>query len=109
MVLVCVAPQKLSSRPPVPDDEEEKENGIAERGDLDEVEVGFDAKGKGKAPISISLKKVCKVCKKPRHEDLILPFPNSTSLDSGRSRLRSMLWVINDIFEGYKDGSNNEY
>ncbi|KAJ0020433.1 hypothetical protein Pint_32559 [Pistacia integerrima] len=44
-------------------EEEGKENGFEEKS-----EENFDAKKKGKAPITISLKKVCKVCKKAGHE-----------------------------------------
>ncbi|PWA69615.1 damaged DNA binding 2 [Artemisia annua] len=55
------------------DDEEEleAENDVVESGDEEEVEnEGSDEKSdvKGKAPITISLKKVCKVCKKTGHQ-----------------------------------------
>ncbi|KAF7833767.1 protein DAMAGED DNA-BINDING 2 [Senna tora] len=51
------------------EEEEEEENGVAKsEDDAEKIEVGLNAKGKGKAPITISLKKVCKVCKKPGHE-----------------------------------------
>ncbi|CAL0315635.1 unnamed protein product [Lupinus luteus] len=52
------------------EEEEEEENGLVVGNDnnSDKSEVGFDAKGKGKIPITIALKKVCKVCKKPGHE-----------------------------------------
>lgn len=41
--------------------EEEQENRVAESGNAEKIEVGLDTKRKGKAPITISLKKVCKV------------------------------------------------
>ncbi|KAJ7964174.1 damaged DNA binding 2 [Quillaja saponaria] len=45
---------------------EEDERLVSDNAEKDEV--GSEAKRKGKAPITISLKKVCKVCKKPGHE-----------------------------------------
>lgn len=55
------------------EEEEEKEQeggeGLPERGSgVGKEETLVDVKKKGKAPITISLKKVCKVCKKPGHE-----------------------------------------
>ncbi|TKY56462.1 DAMAGED DNA-BINDING 2 [Spatholobus suberectus] len=49
--------------------EEEEEDGVTAANEKTEkLEVGSDANRKGKVPITISLKKVCKVCKKPGHE-----------------------------------------
>lgn len=58
------------------DEEEDREEGpfseseeeVTENGCEEKIEEDLDAKRKGKAPITISLKKVCKVCKKPGHE-----------------------------------------
>ncbi|XP_024033790.1 protein DAMAGED DNA-BINDING 2 isoform X2 [Citrus clementina] len=58
------------------DEEEDREEGpfseseeeVTENGREEKIEEDLDAKRKGKAPITISLKKVCKVCKKPGHE-----------------------------------------
>ncbi|KAG2673156.1 hypothetical protein I3760_13G076700 [Carya illinoinensis] len=64
------------------EDEDNREEEEAERGENEEGEEeealenknrerkaeGLDAKKKGKAPITLSLKKVCKVCKKAGHE-----------------------------------------
>ncbi|KAI4306610.1 hypothetical protein L6164_029871 [Bauhinia variegata] len=50
------------------EEEEEEEEERVESKVTEETQVGSDAKRKGKAPITISLKKVCKVCKKPGHE-----------------------------------------
>ncbi|KDP46502.1 hypothetical protein JCGZ_08474 [Jatropha curcas] len=47
---------------------EEEEEGGGENGNGDKNEEDLGSKKKGKAPITISLKKVCKVCKKPGHE-----------------------------------------
>ncbi|XP_061347198.1 protein DAMAGED DNA-BINDING 2 [Gastrolobium bilobum] len=49
-------------------DDEEEEDGVTGNGNTEKLEVGSDASRKGKAPITITLKKVCKVCKKPGHE-----------------------------------------
>lgn len=50
--------------------EEEEEEKVVENKNVDEerMEESLEAKKKGKAPITISLKKVCKVCKKAGHE-----------------------------------------
>ncbi|KAG5064097.1 hypothetical protein JHK85_005280 [Glycine max] len=51
------------------EEEEEEEVGVSTANEKTEkLELGSDANRKGKAPITISLKKVCKVCKKPGHE-----------------------------------------
>ncbi|XP_057726306.1 protein DAMAGED DNA-BINDING 2 [Arachis stenosperma] len=52
------------------EEEEEEDNdvNVAGNGNAERLEVGLDCKRKGKAPITITLKKVCKVCKKPGHE-----------------------------------------
>lgn len=47
---------------------EEEENGVVENEKIEKLEVGFDANRKGKTPITLTLRKVCKVCKKPGHE-----------------------------------------
>lgn len=41
--------------------EQEEENGVAEIGKNEKLEVGLDANRKGKAPITLPLRKVCKV------------------------------------------------
>ncbi|KAF4358811.1 hypothetical protein G4B88_023095 [Cannabis sativa] len=46
----------------------EEEEDVAVRNNGMEPEQSLDPKNKGKAPICISLKKVCKVCKKAGHE-----------------------------------------
>uniref|UniRef100_A0A6N2MZQ3 Uncharacterized protein n=1 Tax=Salix viminalis TaxID=40686 RepID=A0A6N2MZQ3_SALVM len=46
-----------------PEEEDSTKNGNGER-----IEEDLSLKRKGKEPITISLKKVCKVCKKPGHE-----------------------------------------
>ncbi|PON60433.1 Guanine nucleotide-binding protein, beta subunit [Trema orientale] len=48
--------------------EEEEEEEVSEKNNEKEAEEFLDPKRKGKAPICISLKKVCKVCKKAGHE-----------------------------------------
>ncbi|XP_062015485.1 protein DAMAGED DNA-BINDING 2 [Rosa rugosa] len=48
--------------------EEEEEDEPAVLVESENEEKADEAKKKGKAPITISLKKVCKVCKKPGHE-----------------------------------------
>ncbi|PNX79514.1 damaged DNA-binding protein [Trifolium pratense] len=48
--------------------EQEEENGVIENAKIEKLEVGFDANRKGKTPITLTLRKVCKVCKKPGHE-----------------------------------------
>ncbi|EXC01441.1 Protein DAMAGED DNA-BINDING 2 [Morus notabilis] len=50
------------------EEEEEEEGEVSEGENGKEVEETLDAKRKGKSPICISLKKVCKVCKKAGHE-----------------------------------------
>lgn len=52
-----------SESEPEPEEEDSTKNGYGER-----IEEDLSLKKKGKAPITISLKKVCKVCKKPGHE-----------------------------------------
>lgn len=50
-------------------EEEEDDDGVTTASEKTEnLEVGSDANRKGKAPITISLKKVCKVCKRHGHE-----------------------------------------
>ncbi|GKV26200.1 hypothetical protein SLEP1_g35543 [Rubroshorea leprosula] len=51
-----------------PQSEEEEEETVLESENRKANEEASDAKKKGKAPITISLKKVCKVCKKAGHE-----------------------------------------
>ncbi|KAG4954969.1 hypothetical protein JHK87_040563 [Glycine soja] len=51
------------------EEEEEEEVGVSTANEkAEKLDLGSDANRKGKAPITISLKKVCKVCKKPGHE-----------------------------------------
>ncbi|GLT81707.1 hypothetical protein SLE2022_001430 [Rubroshorea leprosula] len=50
------------------DGDEEEEETVLESENRKANEEASDAKKKGKAPITISLKKVCKVCKKAGHE-----------------------------------------
>ncbi|XP_004490593.1 protein DAMAGED DNA-BINDING 2 [Cicer arietinum] len=45
-----------------------EQNGFTENEKTQKLELGFDVNRKGKTPITIALKKVCKVCKKPGHE-----------------------------------------
>jgi len=40
----------------------EEENGVVENEKIEKLEVGFDANKKGKTPITLTLRKVCKVC-----------------------------------------------
>ncbi|KAK2376409.1 DNA damage-binding protein 2 [Trifolium repens] len=47
---------------------EDEENGVTENAKIEKLEVGFDANREGKTPITLTLRKVCKVCKKPGHE-----------------------------------------
>ncbi|XP_057442272.1 protein DAMAGED DNA-BINDING 2 [Lotus japonicus] len=58
--------------------EQEEENGVAEIGKNEKLEVGLDANRKGKTPITLPLRKVCKVCKKPGHES---GFKGATYID----------------------------
>lgn len=53
---------------PAAEIEEEEEDPRTENENEGEIEEALDAKKKGKAPITISLKKVCKVCKRTGHE-----------------------------------------
>ncbi|XP_058747861.1 protein DAMAGED DNA-BINDING 2-like [Vicia villosa] len=46
----------------------EEDNGVAENAKIKKLELGFVGNSKGKTPITLSLQKVCKVCKKPGHE-----------------------------------------
>ncbi|KAK7300953.1 hypothetical protein RJT34_11806 [Clitoria ternatea] len=51
------------------EEEEDNDDGVTtENGKTQKLEAGSDPNRKGKSPITISLKKVCKVCKKPGHE-----------------------------------------
>jgi DNA damage-binding protein 2 len=40
---------------------EDEENGVTENAKIEKLEVGFDANRKGKTPITLTLRKVCKV------------------------------------------------
>ncbi|KAL2317498.1 hypothetical protein Fmac_031374 [Flemingia macrophylla] len=59
--------QSSSEEETFEEEEEEDEDGVT-AAKTEKLELGSDANKKGKAPITISLKKVCKVCKKPGHE-----------------------------------------
>jgi len=43
------------------EEEQEEENGVVENEKIEKLEVGFDANRKGKTPITLTLRKVCKV------------------------------------------------
>ncbi|GLT73344.1 hypothetical protein SLA2020_452110 [Shorea laevis] len=49
-------------------EEEDEEEEVVKSENGERKEEALDEKKKGKAPITISLKKVCKVCKKAGHE-----------------------------------------
>jgi DNA damage-binding protein 2 len=40
---------------------EDEENGVTQNAKIEKLEVGFDANRKGKTPITLTLRKVCKV------------------------------------------------
>jgi DNA damage-binding protein 2 len=40
---------------------EDEENGVTENAKIEKLEVGFDANREGKTPITLTLRKVCKV------------------------------------------------
>ncbi|CAK7331244.1 unnamed protein product [Dovyalis caffra] len=54
--------------PPSESESEPEEEDATKNGNGEKIEVDLSSKKKGKTPITISLKKVCKVCKKPGHE-----------------------------------------